>query len=181
MPYGVRINIVIILETARLVLRRTTHADLDALAEAYCDRDNMRYFPQPFTRDDVAAVIERKLMRYQRDGVAKWAVVLKSTGEVAGDCGLLIQQVDGIEEMEVGYVFARRFQGQGYATEAARASMQYAFEKLGHTRIISLIRAENIPSRRVAERNGLKVEKETLFHELPHLVYAAHRNSWVPR
>jgi RimJ/RimL family protein N-acetyltransferase len=172
---------VIVLETPRLVLRRTTHADLDALAEAYCDRDNMRYFPQSYTRDDVAAVIERKLMRYQRDGVSKWAVIVKATGEVAGDCGLMMQEVDGTQEMEVGYVFARRFQGQGYATEAARASMQYAFEKLDRARLISLIRAENTPSRRVAERNGLKVEKEAIFHELPHLVYAVHRDSWSAR
>ena len=171
----------IVLETPRLVLRRTTHADLDALAEAYCDRDNMRYFPKPYNRDDVAAVIERVLMRYQRDGVSKWAVIVKATGEVAGDCGLMMQEVDGTQEMEVGYVFARRFQGQGYATEAARASMQYAFEKLDRARLISLIRPENTPSRRVAERNGLKVEKEAIFHELPHLVYAVHRDSWSAR
>ena len=80
-----------------------------------------------------------------------------------------------------GYVLAQDAWGQGYATEAARASMQYAFEKLDRARLISLIRAENTPSRRVAERNGLKVEKEAIFHELPHLVYAVHRDSWSAR
>jgi len=66
---------------------------------------------------------------------------------------------------------ARRFQGKGFATEAARACMNYGFNRLAKDRIISLIRAENLPSRRVAERNGMAVEKETEFAGLPHLVY----------
>ncbi len=82
-------------------------------------------------------------------------------------------EVDGTKEIEVGYALARHAQGHGIATEAARACMNYAFTTLGEERIISLIRPENLPSRRVAERNGMAVEKETDFLGLPHLVYSA--------
>ena len=85
-------------------------------------------------------------------------------------------EIDGTKEIEVGYALARYAQGQGIATEAARVCMNYAFTTLREGRIISLIRPENLPSRRVAERNGMAVEKETEFVGLPHLVYAARRS-----
>ena len=97
--------------------------------------------------------------------------VLKADGQLAGDCGLMRQKVDGVTETEVGYHLARRFQGQGLATEAARACIDHAFSELGLLRVISLIRPENGPSRRVAERNGMSIEKEAIFAALPHLVY----------
>ncbi len=164
-----------VLETPRLLLRHIVPGDLDALSEAFCDAENMRYFPNVYSRKELAERIQRVLGRYRNDGIAKWAVILKSTGELLGDCGLMVQEVDGEREIEVGYVFARRHHGNGYATEAARASMDYGFERLDLSRIISLIRPENVPSRRVAERNGLTVWKETMFVGFPHLVYAKER------
>ena len=165
----------IVLETPRLILRHFVPADADALSEVLCDRENMRYYPNPFERTDVEAWIEKCLRRYREDGIGLWALILKSDGKLAGDCGLLRQQVDEVIEMEVGYHLARRYQGQGLATEAARACIDYAFSQLGIQRVISLIRPENLPSRRVAERNGMSVEKETIFVELPHLVYVAQK------
>jgi RimJ/RimL family protein N-acetyltransferase len=102
-------------------------------------------------------------------------MILKPDGEFAGDCGLTRQPVDDVTEMEVGYHLARRHQGQGLATEAARACLDYAFSNLGLHRVISLIRPENLPSRRVAERNGMSVEKQTIFAGLPHVVYVAQK------
>ena len=95
--------------------------------------------------------------------------------ELSGYCGLVRREIDGAKEIEVGYTLARSAQGRGIATEAARACMNYAFHELGENRVISLIRPENLPSRRVAERNGMTVEKETDFLGLPHLVYVAIR------
>jgi len=166
---------VIILETPRLILRQFVPADVDALSEALCDRENMRYYPNPFERADVEAWIEKNLRRYREDGIGLWATILKADHRFAGDCGLVLQEVDGVIETEVGYVLARRYQGQGLATEAARACLDYAFSNLGLQRVISLIRAENLPSRRVAERNGMSVEKETIFVGMPHLVYVAQK------
>jgi len=168
-------QIVIVLETPRLILRHYVTADVDALSEVLCDRENMRYYPNPFVRADVEAWIEKNLRRYREHGLGRWALVLKADRKFAGDCGLVHQQVDGATEVEVGYALARNYQGQGLATEAARACLDYAFSDLGLQRVISLIRPENLPSRRVAERNGMSVEKETIFVGLPHLVYVAQK------
>ena len=165
----------IVLETPRLILRQYVPADVDLLCEALCDRENMRFYPREFSREDVEAWVERNLRRYADHGIGRWALILKAHGTFAGDCGLVRQTVDGAAETEVGYVLARRFQGQGLATEAARACLNHAFSTLGLDRVISLIRPDNTPSRRVAERNGLTIEKETIFVGLPHLVYVAQK------
>jgi RimJ/RimL family protein N-acetyltransferase len=169
---------VIILETPRLLLRRYTLEDVDALSEVICDHENMRFFPKRFEREDAVEWIEKNLRRYAEEGVGGWALIVKdrnARGEFGGYCGLAYREVDGARELEVGYALARHCQGRGIATEGARACMDYAFQTLGVERVISLIRAENTPSRRVAERNGMVVEKETQWAEQPHLVYVAGR------
>jgi RimJ/RimL family protein N-acetyltransferase len=162
-----------ILETERLLLREFVPADVDEFALVICDRDNMRFYPEPFERPDVEAWIDRNLRRYRQDGIGLWAMILKSEGRLVGDCGLVYQNVNGTTEVEVGYHLNRAYQGRGLATEAARACRDYAFQRLGLQRVISLIRPENLPSRRVAERNGMQVEGETLCMGLPHLIYVA--------
>jgi len=166
---------VIVIETPRLFLRHFTLDDIDALADILGDHDNMRFFANRFERKDAEDRIQKNLRRYAEDGVGQWALLLKPGKKFAGYCGLVRQEIDGNREIEVGYALARQAQGQGIATEAARACMNYAFTTLGEDRVISLIRPENLPSRRVAERNGMAVEKESEFVGLPHLVYVAHR------
>ena len=163
---------VVVLETPRLILRQFVAEDAEALAEVLCDRDNMRFYPEPFTRADCDRWIEKSLWRYREQGHGLWAAIGKSDGQFLGDCGLAIQDVNGVEETEVGYHLARRFQGRGFATEAARACMQFAFVTLKRPRVISLIRPDNLRSRRVAERNGMGVTGETEWAGLPHLIYA---------
>jgi RimJ/RimL family protein N-acetyltransferase len=166
---------VIVIETPRLLMRHYTLEDVDALAEVLCDHDNMRFFPNRFERKDAQEWIQKNMHRYADDGVGGWALILKPANKFAGYCGLVYREVDGARELEVGYGLARHSQGQGIATEAARACMNYAFTTLGEERVISLIRPENLPSRRVAERNGMAVEKEADFQGLPHLVYVGRR------
>jgi ribosomal-protein-alanine N-acetyltransferase len=163
----------LILETERLTLREFVPTDIDDLARTLGDRENMRFYPKPFERADVEYWIDRQLARYASDKTALWAMILKETGQLIGDCGLVRQQVDGATETEIAYHLQRDHQGRGLATEAARACRDHGFLTLGLQRLISLIRPENVPSRRVAERNGMLVEKETIFHDLPHLVYVA--------
>ncbi|MFW5785586.1 MAG: GNAT family N-acetyltransferase, partial [Chitinispirillaceae bacterium] len=86
-------------------------------------------------------------------------------------CGLLKQIIDGIKEVEVSYRLLDKYWGRGYGTEAALGCMQYARDVLHKSSVISLIREVNKPSIRVAEKNGLTVEKEALFCGLQHLVY----------
>lgn len=160
-----------ILETARLTLREITHDDLDALLEIWADPEAMRLFPRTLDHEAMREWIEHNQKRYERYGHGLWAVILRGEEKFIGDCGLVIQEVDGVEELEVGYHFNRKCWGRGFATEAARACMDYAFNRLGRRRIISMIRPENTSSRRVAERNGLKIEKEIFWRGYQHYVY----------
>lgn len=169
----------VVIETPRLVLREMTMADVDRLAEVLCDRENMIHYPNRFERPEVEAWIARRMQQYSTWGHSLWALDLKAEDRMIGDCGLTIQSVDGNGELEVGYHLARAYQGRGYATEAARACIDYAFTKLGAARVISLIRAENMPSRRVAERNGLSIEKVADHAGSPHIVYGVSRAEWL--
>ena len=165
-----------VLETQRLVLREFQFEDLDALATILCDRETMRYYPVSFDRAAVADWIQRNRTRYANDGHGLWAMILKSTRELIGDCGLVTQSVDGVDEIEIGYHVRRDLWNQGYASEAARACRDYGFANLKVDRLISLIRPENLASRRVAEKNGMTIWKEVTKVDLLHYVYAVKRD-----
>jgi ribosomal-protein-alanine N-acetyltransferase len=164
-----------VIESERLALREFTLDDVDAMFAIIGDAETMKYYPQTFSREDAADWIRRNLERYRRDGFGLYAVTLKATGDFIGDCGLAWQQVEGKTLLEVGYHLHRDQWGHGYATEAARACLDYAFRDLGAAEVVSLIRPENLPSRRVGERNGMTVDKQILFHGLPHLLYVMKR------
>ena len=165
-----------VLETQRLVLREFQHEDLDALAAILCDRETMRYYPVSFDSAAVADWIQRNRTRYANHGHGLWAMILKSTRELIGDCGLVRQSVDAVDEIEIGYHVRRDLWNQGYAAEAARACRDYGFANLKVDRLISLIRPENLASRRVAEKNGMTIWKEVTKADLLHYVYAIKRN-----
>lgn len=166
----------IILETERLMLRKINHDDREELLQIWGDAETMRMFPKTLNSQEMSDWIDRNLQRYESYGHGLWAVILKEGQQFAGDCGLVIQEVDGIEELEIGYHFNRNFWGRGLATEAARRCMDYAFNQVGSHRIISMIRPENLPSQRVAERNGLKIEKEIFWRGYQHYVYVIERD-----
>ena len=165
----------VILETARLRLRELTARDADALQAVLGDPIAMQYYPSAFDRPAIEAWIGKNISRYLRDGHSLWAMLLKDTGELIGDCGCAVQEVEGRNEVEIGYHVRRDLWGKGYATEAARACMEYAFAKLGAQRVISMIRPENMPSRRVAEKNGLVCAKIVFWRGYDHCVYVKYR------
>ncbi len=169
----------VFLETERLILRYFTLEDVDAVFAVIGDPETMKFYPQRFTRDDAMRWVTKSQDRYRRDGYALFAVVLKSNGQVIGNCGLMRQEIEGESLIEVGYHFRRDYWGQGYATEAARGCMAYAFGHLKADKVVSLILPENLPSRRVAERNGMTVERQVMFHDLPHLMYAMRREDYA--
>jgi RimJ/RimL family protein N-acetyltransferase len=159
-----------ILETPRLILRELVPEDSEPLALVLSDPETMRYYPAPFDRSGVEQWIVRNRSRYRADGHGLWGMVLKETSELIGDCGLIRQEVDGESLVEIGYHVRRNLWGQGLAPEAARACRDYGFARLPVDRLISLIRPENIPSRRVAEKIGLTLWKTVLWRDLPHCV-----------
>src|SRR5450631_729486 len=173
-----------ILQTPRLVLREFAPQDADALVLVLSDPETMRYYPAPYDPAGVEQWIERNHRRYQQDGVGLWAMELKKTQgnaqEMIGDCGIILQQVEGDSLYEIGYHLRRDRWGQGLATEAAIACRDWAFAHLKTERLVSLIRPENLPSRRVAERNGMTVWKEVSWRGLPHCVYSIKRAQSAP-
>lgn len=165
----------VILETARLRLREFTPADVDALEQVIGDPLAMRYYASPFDREGVEAWIARNRERYAREGHGLWAMALKESGELIGDCGCVLQEVEERREIEIAYHVRRDLWNKGYATEAALACMEYAFTKLGARRAISMIRPENLASRRVAEKNGLVCEKIVFWRGYDHCIYAKNK------
>ena len=100
---------------------------------------------------------------------------LTETAEVIGDCGIVLQQIEGGRLYEIGYHLRRDFWGRGLATEAAVACRDWGFAHLKAERLISLIRPENLPSRRVAEHIGMSLWKEVEWRGLSHCVYSVGR------
>jgi len=166
-----------IIETSRLILREFRPDDANALARVIGDPEAMRFYPTPFDRAGVEAWIARNIRRYREHGHGLWAMIYKDSDELIGDCGLTVQNVDAVDEIEIGYHVRRDLWGQGLASEAARACRDYGFARLPAERLISLIRPENMPSRRVAGKNGMIVWKEVMRVGLPHLVYAIRRET----
>jgi len=167
----------VILETDRLLLREFVPEDVDALSAIFTDPETMRYYPAPLDRSEVTEWIKRNRRRYRETGYGLWAMLLKDSGEVVGDCGLTRQTVDEVDEIELGYHVRRDLWGRGYAPEAACACRDHGFDQLGADRLISLIRVGNLPSRRVAEKIGMSLWKEIIWRGLSHWVFMIRRIS----
>jgi [ribosomal protein S5]-alanine N-acetyltransferase len=168
-----------ILETPRLILRPFAADDLDRMAELMANEDFMRFSMGPMTREQTQSFLD-KVIGWDRDGLpSQFAMIVRSSGILAGYCGFFHHEVDGKMEIEIGYRLERDFWNGGLATEAARAVRDHGFCNLKLEYVISLIHPENYPSRRVAEKNGMTLERETTFRGFPTLVFAITRTQWV--
>lgn len=150
----------IIMETDRLYLRQLEMNDLDELVTILADPESMKYYPQPFSREKVQQWIEWNLDNYRQYQHGLWAVILKDGALFLGDCGITLQEIDGERLPELGYHIKKQYWNQGYATEAAKACMKYAFEELKLQRLYTYTKVDNLPSRKVAEKNGMRFVKE---------------------
>ncbi len=169
-----------VIETQRLLLREMTPADRPALCRILQDSEVMYAYNGPFSDEEVDEWLERQLTRYRQWGYGLWAVVLKATGEMIGQCGLTLQQWNGREMLEAGYLFQRSHWHQGYATEAASACMDYAFGSLNSPIVCSIIRDNNLPSQQVALRNGMTRQAGVMVKhyrgvEMPHWLFVRPR------
>lgn len=149
-----------ILQTQRLLLRELTWDDYDALYAVLADSDITAHYPYTFDKARVRRWITRNLERYHTDGFGLWAVVLKETGEMIGDCGITMQNIHGRMLPEIGYHIRKDHQRRGYASEAAAACIRYAFDHLGFPAVYSYMKYTNIPSQRTALKNGMKYIEE---------------------
>lgn len=170
-----------ILQTSRLLLREMTEDDLPALRSILQDPQVMYAYEHAFSEEEVRAWLAKQRRRYAEDGFGLWAMVLRQTGAMIGQCGLTWQdRGDGTQCVEVGYLLQRAFWHQGYATEAATACKAYAFQELGLDEVCSIIRDNNLASQAVAKRNGMIVTGRLVKHyygmDMPHLVFSVRRD-----
>jgi ribosomal-protein-alanine N-acetyltransferase len=170
-------NYRIILETKRLLLRHFVTEDLDALFTFYSDPDVIRYIPDaPRTYEEAKEELEWFMNGHPRfPELGLWATMYKETNRFIGRCGLLPWTIDGQQEVEVAFALTKEYWGQGLATEAAGALLQYGFEHLELSRLICLIDQGNNASINVATKIGMTFEKESKDEHGPFLVYAMNR------
>lgn len=168
-----------VIMTARLRLRRITRRDFAELAAILGDPEVMYAWGYAFSGEQTRGWIEQTLTRYERDGCGYLAAELRETGEIAGMIGPLVERIEGDERIGVAYILAKACWRRGYATEGARACMDYAFGTLGAKSVIAEIRPENTASVAVARRLGMEKTGEFIkLHngvEMLHDIYEKSR------
>ena len=147
-----------ILETERLYLREMNQSDFESLCKILQDEDTMYAYEGAFNVDEVQEWLDRQILRYQEWNFGLWAVILKETNQMIGQCGLTMQPWKDENVLEIGYLFERSYWHKGYAIEAAKACKKYAFEILKADEVCSIIRDTNIASQKVAIRNGMTIK-----------------------
>lgn len=171
-----------IIETERLFLREMTENDFDALYNVLADSDIMQHYPYTFDEARVSKWIQRNVERYQIYGFGLWAVCLKETGEMIGDCGLTMQLINGQLKPEIGYHIRADKQRNGYAREAAIAVRDWTFHNTPFHIVYSYMKATNEPSVKTALAYGCKLvdvfqdDENTLTK-----VLAISRDQWMTR
>ena len=148
------------IETERLFLREMDENDYDALYSVLADSDIMQHYPYTFDEKRVRGWIKKNIERYRVFGFGLWALCLKETGEMIGDCGLTMQNINGMICPEIGYHIRRDYQRKGYAKEAASAVRDWAFENTTFNVLYSYMKADNAASVATAKSVGMhKVEE----------------------
>ena len=143
----------IILETKRLILRELEQNDFNETCKLLQDPIVMYAYEGPFNKKEVQEWLDKQFKRYQNEGVGLWGVIEKCNNELIGQCGITYQYYKDKKIPEIGYLFRKEFWHRGYATEAATACRDYAFNNLKINEIYSIIRDTNIASQKVALRN----------------------------
>lgn len=168
-----------IIETERLSMREMCQSDYNALCKILQNEEVMYAYEGAFSDKEVQEWLDKQIMRYKTDGFGLYAVILKENGEMIGQCGLTLQDFNGNQILEVGYLFQKAYWHRGYAIEAASACKEYAFTVLNANEVYSIIRDTNISSQKVAERNGMvKIGVFTKHYrnvDMPHCVYSIKR------
>jgi [ribosomal protein S5]-alanine N-acetyltransferase len=150
------------------------------MAQLFANRDFMRFSLGVFTERKQTVVFIEKVMAWDFVGIpSQFAVVPRGENTIIGYCGFFYHPEDGIEDIEIGYRLHPDYWNRGLITEAACAVRDHGFRDWDLSRVVSLIHPENIPSRRVAEKNGMTLEKEIKFRGFRTLMYAITREEWL--
>ena len=163
----------IFLETERLILRELLETDDAGMFELDSDKDVHKYLGnQPFTNIENSREMIRFIRKqYEDNGIGRWAMINNETNEFMGWTGLkLVKDLTNyhINYYDVGYRLIKRFWGKGYATESAKASIDYGFNELKLTDMFAMADVNNSASRHVLEKSGLKYVEDFNFRGDPH-------------
>lgn len=167
----------ITLRTDRLLMRLPREQDLDEYARMLGDEETMRYMGGTIDRKGTWRQIAMMLGHWQIRGYGLWAVEDRDTGRYLGRVGFI--NPEGWPGFEIGWLLGREYWGRGYATEAARAALDWAFSTLSETHVISLIHPENRNSIRVAEKLGEKPEGESQVGDIDVVIYGMDREAYL--
>ncbi len=160
-------------ESERLMFREMSENDLNFVHSMLSSPIVMKYYPKIFTEDDSRQWILRQILRYDAYGTGLWIASDKQTGKPIGQIGLVYQTLSFGTELEIAYLLSPEYFKKGYASEAAECLKEFAFQKMERKFVISIIRPENTESRKVAERNNMRVWHKESFHGYSHLIYRA--------
>lgn len=170
-----------IFQTERLFLRELDQDDFHDLAEMLQNPEVMYAYEHDFSDEDVQEWLDRQRDRYRQNGFGLWALILKKTGEMIGQAGLTMQKYKESEVLEIGYLLKKEHWRHGYAIEAAKACKDYAFETLEEEVVHSIIKANNIPSIKVALKNGMTKKDEFIKRyydiDMLHCLYSVRKGA----
>jgi [ribosomal protein S5]-alanine N-acetyltransferase len=152
-------------QTLRLLFRKIDLSDFNAWLKFFEASETSMHWIEEKETPKVACEkwYARQQERYQNNLGGMNALIEKSSGRLVGHAGLLVQTVDEIPELEIGYSLLPKFWGKGYALEAAQKCKQYAFETDLSSSLISIISLSNVPSQKVAIKNGMSIQNQTLY------------------
>jgi RimJ/RimL family protein N-acetyltransferase len=160
-----------IIETNRLLFREFTEEDAPLLYNLNLDPEVIRYTLDPISDVAHAAKILREVIlpQYKHYGHGRWAVFLKDQNEFIGWCGL--KYLDELNEVDLGYRYMKKYWAKGYATEAAKASLDYGFNVVNLERIVGRALPGNIASIKVLEKCGMSYIGQQVVQGLLHETY----------
>lgn len=168
-------------ETDRLIFREIQESDFNDWLEFFKDPSTSVHWieEKESPEKECAKWYEKQFGRYQSGRGGMNALVEKQSGKLVGHCGLLVQTVDGIQELEIGYSLLAAFWGKGYAREAARLCRDVAFQSKYSESLISIISVTNVPSENVARKNGMSVDKTTAYNGNSVNIFRITRDEWA--
>ena len=145
-----------ILTTKRLFLREMSENDLEYLQKIFDEATAMTFYTPHQKQEKAKIWIEHMQASYKENRFGMWLCFLAKSKMFIGQCGIMKNEINGNDELELGYSILRKFWNRGYATEAAQACINYVFGNLDVPRVVSLIENDNLPSVHVSRKVGMK-------------------------
>jgi len=168
-------------ETNRIRFRLIERSDFAHWLPFFLEPESFRYWNMNRQAPEVECQqwYDKQFGRYEQDKGGMNALIEKVSGRLVGHCGLLVQNVDENVELEIGYSLLPSFWNKGFASEVSKKCRDISFERNYSPSLISIISLANVPSARVAEKNGMSIEKETIYNDNSVNIFRITRDKWT--